>query len=175
MFRPGLLLPGLLCLALSGLTLACEEQPAGTQAVTQAVDAGRHAAGSSAGDVDAACTPAFDTGIDDEPWKGARRQRSERTFRARMKREHPYYVSGKDGWKFFTDVHDENFSQAVGRVTLSARQRAAWARWIRASRRTVEAQGGHYFVVVAPATGTSTRTGCRRGHGGCAARRRCRR
>jgi hypothetical protein len=98
-----------------------------------------------------ACRPAFATGVDDEPWRGAARQRSERVFQARIAREHPAYVSGKGGWKFFTDRHDDNFSQALGRVTLSAKQRQAWARWLRASRRTVERAGGRYFVVVAPA------------------------
>jgi hypothetical protein len=68
-----------------------------------------------------------------------------------MKREHPAYVSGRDGWKFFADHHDDNFSQALGRVTLTVKQRQAWARWIRTSRRTVEKAGGRYFVVVAPA------------------------
>ena len=99
----------------------------------------------------AACRPAFDTGIDDEPWRGERRQRSERTFQARIAKEHEAYVNGRNGWKFFSDIQHENFSQAVGRVTLSARERRAWARWIRKSERIVEQAGGRYFVVVAPA------------------------
>lgn len=99
----------------------------------------------------AACTPGFDTGIDDEPWRSARRDRSERVFRARIEKEHRAYVRGRGDWVFFSDVQDKNFSQALGRKTLTAKQRRAWASWIATSQRTVEQAGGRYFVVVAPA------------------------
>jgi hypothetical protein len=118
-----------------------------------AAGAGPSAAGaptalSSAG---APCTPRFDSGVDDEPWRGKRRASSERLYTARMKQEHPAYVRGRNGWQFLGDRFHENFSQAVGRTTLSGTQRRAWARWFRHSQRVVERAGGRYFVVVAPA------------------------
>lgn len=98
-----------------------------------------------------ACKPAFNTGVKTEPWAGARRKQSEKTFQARIKLEKPGYVKGRDGWKFFTDYQSENFSQALGRVTQNAKQQKAWASWIAKSQKTVERAGGRYHVVVAPA------------------------
>ncbi len=97
------------------------------------------------------CMPAFRTGITSEPWEGARRRQSEKAFKKQMKKEHPSYVSGKDGWKFFTDSQSQNFSQALGRVTQSTRQREGWAKWLAKSEKIVRQGGGHYHVVVAPA------------------------
>ncbi len=99
----------------------------------------------------AKCMPRFSTGITTEPWEGARRQQSEKAFRKQIKKEHPAYVAGKDGWKFFTDYQSENFSQAIGRLTQSTKQREAWARWIAKSEKIVTKGGGRYHVVVAPA------------------------
>ena len=98
-----------------------------------------------------ACRPAFSTGVRAEPWVGARRQQSEQVFKARMKKEKRTYVKGRDGWKFFTDLQSDNFSQAVGRVTQTAKQRTAWAKWIAQSQKTVEKAGGQYYVVISPA------------------------
>lgn len=97
------------------------------------------------------CRPAFSTGVTSEPWVGARRKQSEMVFTARMKLEKPGYVNGRDGWKFFTDYQSENFSQAIGRVTQTAKQRKAWGSWLAKSQRIVEQAGGRYHVVVAPA------------------------
>jgi len=97
------------------------------------------------------CMPKFSTGITSEPWEGAERKKSERAFKARIKQEDPAYVNGKDGWKFFTDYQAQNFSQALGRVTQTAAQREAWARWIAKQEKTVRQGGGRYFVVVSPA------------------------
>lgn len=151
-----LLLPAALCVGLTALAVpgvvrdgSAASGPVGGPAA--AVVAAPVAASASAARA-AACTPRFGTGIDDEPWRGARRERSERVFRARMAEEHRAYVRGRNGWTFFSDASDDNFSQALGRDRLSAAQQRAWARWIRASRRTVERAGGRYFVVVAPAS-----------------------
>ena len=97
------------------------------------------------------CMPAFDTGVTGEPWVGARRQQSEKTFKARIKKEKPGYVNGRDGWKFFTDYQSENFSQALGRVTQTEKRQKAWASWIAKQQKIVEQAGGRYHVVVAPA------------------------
>jgi hypothetical protein len=97
------------------------------------------------------CMPAFNTGVKREPWVGAARARSEKTFKRLIKKENRYYVRGKDGWKFFTDVQSVNFSQAIGRVTQTTRQREAWAKWIAKQEKIVKQAGGEYHVVVAPA------------------------
>lgn len=149
-----LLLPAALCVGLTALAVPgvvrggpAASGPAGGPAAAAVAaadlrtDAGRARA----------CTPRFDDGIDEEPWLGARRQRSERVFRARMAKEHRAYVRGRHGWTFFSDTYDDNFSQALGRDRLTAGQQRAWARWIRTSRRTVERSGGRFFMVVAPA------------------------
>ena len=129
----------------SALALRQPDGPDDRGAVREAKQAAR---------VKKACTPAFSTGVRSEPWAGARRKQNEKVFKARMQREEPGYVKGRDGWKFFTDYQAENFSQAVGRVTQTARQREAWASWIKSSQRTVERAGGRYYVVVAPANWT---------------------
>ena len=97
------------------------------------------------------CMPKFSTGITSEPWSGAARQKSEQTFKARIRQENPAYVNGKDGWKFFTDYQSDNFSQALGRVTQTSAQREAWAGWLAKQQKIVQQAGGRYFVVVAPA------------------------
>ena len=67
--------------------------------------------------------PAFSTGVKSEPWEGKPAPASEQAFKKQIKKENPAYVNGKDGWKFFTDYQVENFSQAVGRVTQTTKQR----------------------------------------------------
>jgi hypothetical protein len=99
----------------------------------------------------ARCMPRFNTGVTGEPWQGSRKRASEKAFQKAMKKENKHYVSGKGGWKFFTDEQSLNFSQALGRVTQTSKQREAWATWITKEQKIVEKAGGHYFVVVAPA------------------------
>jgi hypothetical protein len=97
------------------------------------------------------CMPGFETGVRREPWVGDLKAQSEHTFQQRIKKENPAYVRGKDGWKFFTDYQSEDFSQSLGRVTLSAKQSAAWAKWIARSEKIVKQAGGEYHVLIAPA------------------------
>jgi hypothetical protein len=157
------LLPlGVLCLAVTSLALVgvvhdgevTGDLPASALTSSQTPEQAERAAAREAkraGKAKKACMPAFDDGVRTEPWAGARRTQSEKVFKARMKKEKPGYVKGRDGWKFFTDYQSENFSQAIGRVTQSAKQRKAWASWIAKSQKTVERAGGRYHVVVAPA------------------------
>jgi hypothetical protein len=97
------------------------------------------------------CVPGYDTGVKGEPWQGKLKATSERTFKKDIKKEHPAYVRGKDGWKFFTDYQSQDFSQSLGRVTQSAKQREAWAKWIAKSEKIVKQAGGEYHVLIAPA------------------------
>lgn len=140
--RPRLVLLGVLCWALTELAVVV---PAGVPAGAAPDQSSRAAR------VATACTPGFDAGVTEEPWRGVRRQQSERTFQARMEKEHPGYVRGRGPWMFLGDRYHDNFSQALGRKSLSAKQRQAWASWLSGIQRVVEQAGGHYFVVVAPA------------------------
>ena len=97
------------------------------------------------------CAPSFNTGVAGEPWQGTRRKVSEQAFKKAMKKENRHYVSGKGGWKFFTDEQSLDISQAVGRVTQTSKQREGWAKWIAKEQKAVEKAGGRYYVVVAPA------------------------
>ena len=99
----------------------------------------------------AKCVPSFATDVKGEPWQGAQRTVSEKAFQKAMRKENKHYVSGKDGWKFFTDEQSLDISQAVGRVTQTSKQREAWANWITKQQKLVEKAGGHYYVVIAPA------------------------
>lgn len=153
------LLPlGLLCLAILGLALTgvvhggpVTPGPPASALPPDPAERAAEKAAKRAAKAKKVCMPAFGDGITGEPWAGARRQQSEKVFKARMKLEKRNYVNGRDGWKFFSDVQSDNFSQAVGRVTQSQKQRTAWARWIEKSQRIVEKAGGRYHVVVAPA------------------------
>jgi hypothetical protein len=157
------LLPlGGLCLAVAGLAVVgvvhggqvTGDMPASALAPAQTAEQAERVAAKAAkreAKARKVCRPAFDDGITTEPWVGARRKQSEQVFKARIKLEKPGYVKGRDGWKFFTDYQSENFSQAIGRVTQTAKQRKAWASWIARSERIVERAGGRYHVVVAPA------------------------
>ena len=98
-----------------------------------------------------ACQPKYATGIKSEPWQGKARATSERTFQKRIKKENPAYVKGKEGWLFFTDLYNENFSQALGRTTQNKLQQKAWVKFIKKSAATVKNAGGDYRVVVMPA------------------------
>lgn len=97
------------------------------------------------------CTPTYSTGVKREPWQGAQRKASEKTFKRLIKKEHPAYVAGKDHWKFFTDYQASNFSQALGRETQSTRQRDAWAKWLAGQQKIVQQAGASFHVIVAPA------------------------
>ncbi len=98
-----------------------------------------------------ACTPKFNPGHKAEPWRGKAKKVSEKAFQKAIKKEHPGYVRGKNGWLFFTDYQVDNFSQALGRVTQTPAEEKAWAKFFRKQAKTVQAAGGRYYVVVAPA------------------------
>jgi hypothetical protein len=99
-----------------------------------------------------ACRPAWRTGVTSEPWAGSRRARSEAKFKARIAKENPGYIKGRDGWLTFPDVYANNFSQALGRVTQTRAEERAWAAYFTRAQRLTEKQGGEFRIVVAPAT-----------------------
>lgn len=87
------------------------------------------------------------------PWSGAARATSEATFLREMSREGrvPATVEGKDGFVFWDDVQAQNFSQALGRVSLTDAQVDGWTKRINRLQRIANNHGSAFAVVVAPA------------------------
>jgi hypothetical protein len=98
------------------------------------------------------CVPGFNTKVGSEPWSAARRRASERTYKARIRKEDASYVKGAKGWYHFSDLYAKNFSQALGRVTHTTKKQKQWAKYFEKARKLTEAQGGTFHIVVAPAT-----------------------
>ena len=98
------------------------------------------------------CTPAWKTGVKSETWVGAKKKASEKTYKAKIKKENPGYIKGKKGWLFFPDAFANNFSQAVGRITHTTAKQKAWANYFAKAQKLTAKQGGTFHVVVAPAT-----------------------
>lgn len=128
---------------------AAAESPQDTQ--DRAADKAERQAAKDAARAKKVCLPKYATGIKGEPWQGAARAKSEKTFQKQIKKENPAYVRGKGGTLFFTDYQVDNFSQALGRVTQTKNQQNAWVKFIKKSQATVKKAGGDYRVVVMPA------------------------
>lgn len=97
------------------------------------------------------CTPKYRDGVKREPWVAKNRARSEAAYQKAIKKENPAYVKGKGRYLFFTDYQNDNFSQALGRITQTKKQQNAWVKYLKKSAATVKAAGGDYRVVVMPA------------------------
>ena len=135
----------------SGAPAAALPKPGGHSPKGSSHDNAARAAQQAAARAAKACMPKFSTGIKTEPWQGRARAKSERAFQKRIKKENPSYVRGRDGWLFFTDLYNQNFSQALGRITQNNSQQHAWVKFIKKSAATVKKAGGDYRVVVMPA------------------------
>ena len=61
------------------------------------------------------------------------------------------YVTGKDGYVFWNDVQAMNFSQAVGRRTLSVAEAGNWHTYLSSMRDQLAAKGIPFYIVVTPA------------------------
>jgi hypothetical protein len=61
------------------------------------------------------------------------------------------YVTGKNGWVFWNDVQANNFSQAVGRRTLSNQEAAQWHTYLSDVQAQLAAKKIPFYVVVTPA------------------------
>ena len=61
------------------------------------------------------------------------------------------YVTGKDGYVFWNDIQAMNFSQAVGRRTLSVDEAAQWHTYLATLRDQLKAQKIPFYIVVTPA------------------------
>lgn len=98
-----------------------------------------------------ACTPAYDPRRRGEPWQGKRRAASEKAFQRRQTAETEYFVRGRQGWFFFGDLYNDNFSQALGRDRQSRSLQKAWAKRIRSLQSEAASAGADFRLVVAPA------------------------
>jgi hypothetical protein len=100
----------------------------------------------------AVCAPPVNQGITVEHWRDDEREAaSEAVFSQRMTDEKPGYVTGRGGWLFFNDIQAKDFSQAIGRERQGRKQVAEWDAYLSGMKREAEADGGQFFVMIAPA------------------------
>lgn len=85
-----------------------------------------------------------------QPWEGEARAASEAVFAEHAPRE-GRIVIGQDRWVFWSDYQWENFSQALGRRTLSDREMSAWATAFGQLRDDLAADGIPLVILIAPA------------------------
>jgi peptidoglycan/LPS O-acetylase OafA/YrhL len=100
------------------------------------------------------CRPTVNQHLSGSPWNSSHPKKyaaAEAAYEAKMAKENPAYVRGKDDWLFFTDYQATNFSQALGRAKLDRKRAAAWARYLNGLRKQAAAAGSKFYVVVAPA------------------------
>ncbi len=96
------------------------------------------------------CTP--DVSIPDtEPWSAANSAASEQEWAEHAADLSNPYVMGEDGWVFWNDVQNNNFSQAVGRRYLTAEELAAWHSYFADLDAQLSAVDIELYIVVAPA------------------------
>ena len=62
------------------------------------------------------------------------------------------YFQGENGWIFWNDQIDQYASQAVGRVSLSDTQVAAWTKYIRSLATNLEKEGITFYLIITPST-----------------------
>jgi hypothetical protein len=98
------------------------------------------------------CAPGVDQKLDGEPWLDPSEQpASEAKFQSGIATENPAYIEGEDGWLFFTDGQINDFSQGLGRVTLSSDQITAWADYFTGLKKAANENGSSFYIVIAPA------------------------
>ncbi|MFF2273366.1 hypothetical protein ACFVTX_13880 [Agromyces sp. NPDC058136] len=86
-----------------------------------------------------------------EPWLGGDPAAAESTWQAHAAELAEGVVLGEDGWVFWGDIQNQNFSQAVGRRVLSEEETAQWADHLRSVRDMLSAQGIPLYIMVTPA------------------------
>lgn len=98
----------------------------------------------------ASCTPAVE-GSGSEPWVGEAAAASEAVWTAHADDLSEAYVHGRDGWIFWGDIQAQNFSQALGRRSLSVAEAGTWRTYLTTLRDGLAAEGIPLYIVVAPA------------------------
>lgn len=95
-------------------------------------------------------TPAANEGLP-IVWSGARAAAAEETFLENVAMDSPAYIVGRDGVHFFSDAYSTNFSQALGRSTLSDADLKAWNDYFVALQAELTVRGIDLVIQVGPA------------------------
>lgn len=98
----------------------------------------------------ASCRPAV-TPPPTEPWLGGDPAAAEAIWQAHAAELEAPAVLGEDGWVFWGDVQNQNFSQAVGRRVLSQGETAQWTDHLRGVRDQLSEQGIPFYIMITPA------------------------
>lgn len=87
----------------------------------------------------------------DEPWDADSVAASEAIWAANSGELTEAYVEGEDGFVFWGDIQNNNFSQAVGRRTLSEAEIDVWTSSLRSVRDALAEEGVEFYVLIGPA------------------------
>lgn len=86
-----------------------------------------------------------------DPWSAENAAASEAVWAEHADELGNVYVEGEDGWFFWNDLMNNNFSQSVGRRALSAEELEAWRNYFATLDTTLAADGVELYIVIAPA------------------------
>lgn len=88
-----------------------------------------------------------------EPWLGdaAQRDAAEAVWQSHSVELEEPYVAWQDGWYDWGDVQNNNFSQAIGRRTLSVDEATQWHDYLAGVSDRLDAAGIPFYIVVTPA------------------------
>lgn len=86
-----------------------------------------------------------------QPWAAANAAASEAVWASHADDLSQAYVLGEDDWVFWGDIQNNNFSQAVGRRTLSPEELNSWHTYFANLDTELAAEGIELYIVIAPA------------------------
>lgn len=98
----------------------------------------------------AECQPAPEPIPAEQPWQGAAFAESEAIFTENNVSGGERVIEGQDGWVFWSDYQWKNFSQALGRRTLSQEEMDAWYSHYKGVADELEAEGIPIVILIAP-------------------------
>ena len=84
-------------------------------------------------------------------WNGAVSLYNTLAYRIGASGNRAIAVVGEDGWVYLGDIFNRNFSQAIGRRTLSTSEVEGWSSALRGQASYLQESGIGFVVVVAPA------------------------
>ncbi|MCR2785213.1 MULTISPECIES: hypothetical protein [unclassified Microbacterium] len=106
----------------------------------------------STGAVDDVCRPPVE-GTGEEPWIDSDGQAEARWEQHAADLSGPV-VLGRDGWAFYNDQIEENFSQSIGRRYLSAAEAGAWHDYFESVSTALADRGISLTIQVTPSAGS---------------------
>lgn len=86
-----------------------------------------------------------------EPWLDGDPTAAEATWQQHAEELAGPTVLGEDGWVFWGDVQNKNFSQAIGRRVLTEPETSQWADHLRGIRDDLAAKDIPFFIMITPA------------------------